>query len=910
MSLAAGSNPPDSMEEEKREEEEEEKEEMQAPPESSDAVEQTGEVAGSVAQEPSRQVEGAMTVASGHTEPTDKLTEPTGERDGGASAAEMDGPPNPTDGPAIQEDKSVLAGGSVPPESEDDDEQKKPAVGGGNQVEEADPTAGEGGKASQDETPEGPEPKSGAEAETSTATEVAAAEADNPYKDLEIPKPSDHGGKFPDWWVEFAGDNTEPEKIARAIFPRRYVTGPVVEYAYVKKANKMRGKRHPYSKSVQDCQAQVMKALEVYGHELCLLHEKESNIVGKMRSNHYANLEGKKHAHNRHKFCPGHSKNEKAPPSKTHRQTFFCKRCFNMSGPKPEDIRCAVVADGYVVDILGEEKELLSREMPKKSKTGTKKEDDEVGSGKEGTSGNEGGGVTTHAATAVIQEQPDKAATAASDKEKEGPSQGTQDHPGQSATASSANQKEVTNQGSQEESEMATTAASENEKEETNKAPQKKEPPKLKAQAKLFITHVYPHDCECNVPRDQKLTSLIDANNGGSGMVMLDIPHKEIFRNTLKELLAEVTAVDLFDDDAPPGKQIFPNTYERNKIKEYPFDIRMYEYLPTPDHDYFNNMISQEHWHMANVRLWYWLVCRLSATEDSFPIYEMEGQSQGFFPVWPVPDNKPSPHLRCKKGALLWGCHEKPDDGKIPTRGSSKKPAIDQAFHCDFHDKEETVLGKKQRVTVSQNPKLEGRTKPGSFIIPLEDWREIRFLCNGKPRVVRVPFGKILYFAGDTVHGGVTIPRSVEGPVLGNLKGHWSYHLYWDSSLHPMIKDHFQLSMEGLAYYGRDHAYYLNQKEYQGPMLGALMEHTEQAASILKGGKANMKKVNAHIRRLQNIVKDSGYSAKQDGKRKHDEDTENNTDTEEDEEPEKKRKKTPRQSPSKAAAKAKRSRKS
>ena len=432
----------------------------------------------------------------------------------------------------------------------------------------------------------------------------------------------------------------------------------------------------------------------------------------------------------------------------------------------------------------------------------------------------------------------------------------------------------------------------------------------LQAQAQLFITHVFPHDCECTVPRDQKLTSLIDSNNGGSGMVMLDIPHKKIFRNTLNELLEEVKSVNLFDPDvAPPGNQIFPNTYERNKIKVYPFDIRLYEYLPSPNHNYFNQMILQEHWHMANIRLWYWVVCKLSATEDSFPIYDLVGGNQGYYPIWPVPQNAQRPHLRCKKGALLWGCHEKTDD-TIPTRQHTRKAAVDQAFHCDFHDKEEEVLGKKQMVTVSENPKLVGRTKPGSFIIPMEDWREIRFLSNGKPRVVRVPFGKILYFVGDTVHGGVTIPRSVENPDLGTLKGHWSYHLYWDSSLHPMIKDHFQIIMEGLAYYGRDHACYLNQKEYQGPMLGKLMEHTEEAARILKGGRANMNKVITHIRRMQDIVKDSGYSSKQEGKRNRGGGKEEDSDSEEEPVEKKRKSSTAKASPRKPAAKAKRSRRS
>ncbi len=400
MSLAAGANPPDSEEEEKREEEEEEEEEMQGQTESQGDVEENIEEVATVAQQPESQVEADVPLAGGETEKKDKTMAEGGDRGGEDDAAVLGGSSGKTEGTKTQEEKGALAMGGIPPQAELDDDDadsrsNKPvdndeprdvdappdkekggdeenkdnklgAVSGDPREEEMPTDAGVPGEVAHNETPEVQEPESQAQATNSSeakapsATEVAAEEADNPYKDIKIPKPSDHGGTFPDWWVEFGGEKMEPSKIARAIFPRQYVTGPVVQYEYEpeiedthKKPKKTRGSRHPYSKSVEDCQEQVMNELKVYGHELCFLHEKDDKVVRKMRQAHYQDLDDKKAAHNKDKFCPGHNKNEKAPPDKKHRQTFFCKRCFNMSSDKPEEIRCAVVADGYVIDILG-----------------------------------------------------------------------------------------------------------------------------------------------------------------------------------------------------------------------------------------------------------------------------------------------------------------------------------------------------------------------------------------------------------------------------------------------------------------------------------------------------------------------------------------------------------------------------
>lgn len=108
---------------------------------------------------------------------------------------------------------------------------------------------------------------------------------------------------------------------------------------------------------------------------------------------------------------------------------------------------------------------------------------------------------------------------------------------------------------------------------------------------------------------------------------------------------------------------------------------------------------------------------------------------------------------------------------------SNQKPHAD--FGCETQG--------ENKVSVSNNAKLEHKFKPSSIIIPLSDKREVYMVHDrNNSRIICVKKGQLLLFEGDKVHGGCTykLPRSNTRGAPKKLPMYPSYHCYMESTHH------------------------------------------------------------------------------------------------------------------------------
>jgi len=118
---------------------------------------------------------------------------------------------------------------------------------------------------------------------------------------------------------------------------------------------------------------------------------------------------------------------------------------------------------------------------------------------------------------------------------------------------------------------------------------------------------------------------------------------------------------------------------------------------------------------------------------------------------------------------------------------------VGQIPHMDIGEQVNTDDG--TTYTVSQNPSLRNKFKPGSIIIPVGEKRSI-FICNevgdkqDHKTEVHVKQGEIIVFEGDLVHGGM----SYISPPDSTLELYPSIHTLITSSLHTRDLDVFDIS--------------------------------------------------------------------------------------------------------------------
>jgi hypothetical protein len=118
-------------------------------------------------------------------------------------------------------------------------------------------------------------------------------------------------------------------------------------------------------------------------------------------------------------------------------------------------------------------------------------------------------------------------------------------------------------------------------------------------------------------------------------------------------------------------------------------------------------------------------------------------------------------HLFISDTSLLFGGHNLNDKG----------PLQDQRCHTDVDGLDDVVFH-------------QGRSKPGSIIVPLEDFRSIYVGIPFSPdyKIITIPKGKYFFFQGDVAHGGKTVPKNEKS-------WHTAVHLHIDTKYHARTKD-------------------------------------------------------------------------------------------------------------------------
>ena len=295
-------------------------------------------------------------------------------------------------------------------------------------------------------------------------------------------------------------------------------------------------------------------------------------------------------------------------------------------------------------------------------------------------------------------------------------------------------------------------------------------------QARMDILKVFPHDCNCQhmSPRDIDISN---SNNAGSGLLVIpDFPHQVIFGDVLDRMLQAVEGRDLFTNPAP-GEEVggSPDAEWDTNV------VRLQTQVPSQD-DFYSGNINYKHWRYANIRLWYWLICKLQVVKECYQKQlDWSGKRVGYYPTWPKPNRVEPPHVKLCQGEFHFGCHEIPPP---VGGGDGRAPTVGQGFRTSFGKASVRATGSpnRRKYSVNGNPLLRNKAaKPGTFIIPLQEHVTLRSLVNGAMRQYEVPKGKMVYIGGDTLWAGTT----VQHPHGDNILQQWAYHIYWDSILHP-----------------------------------------------------------------------------------------------------------------------------
>jgi hypothetical protein len=329
------------------------------------------------------------------------------------------------------------------------------------------------------------------------------------------------------------------------------------------------------------------------------------------------------------------------------------------------------------------------------------------------------------------------------------------------------------------------------------------------AQASLTVEKLFPHDRQCfEGNRDMCPTSFLDRTRFGSGALLVDFPLKEIVGKTMARLVEQFKERPPNRGGVPVGDQIFPDAEEggmRNRGK-YMFDYRFYMKLPSEE-DFVRKVLSPTDFRMMMVATWYWIAGKFSLSNQ---MYELQlkkfsvGAGNNLYPTWPpVEEEIVIPHLFLSDVSGLWGGHQK---------GNHATP-VDQVLHVDIPEvrvrSEDTV--DHELYTVTTNPDLQGKMRPGSCLVPLMDFRDLCTVRENQKYVDRVSKDQMLYFSGDYCHGGKTYLRSDESH-------HLCIHFYLNSYFHQKKNDHIGLVTEANALHGQEHARYLNDIEIDDMM--------------------------------------------------------------------------------------------
>jgi hypothetical protein len=252
------------------------------------------------------------------------------------------------------------------------------------------------------------------------------------------------------------------------------------------------------------------------------------------------------------------------------------------------------------------------------------------------------------------------------------------------------------------------------------------------------MRQLYPHHCEDNI-------SVPFINNK---YIVVDFDFEKVVGNTYQPVVEKVR--DMKYNGPLVGDHINFGI-ERNK-----YDDRMYQDLPW--------LSDPEQHKLCMIRLQVHVSVSLNITKEttaySFDVETVRGG--GKWKNYPWKKNEDC-HLSVCEPTAIYGGHSMP-------------AAHGKLFHQPRHTDGNTSQGEP----MANNPALAGKTKPGSIIVPLVDYRCI--YMETPSNIITVNKGQYIVFFGDTEHGGVTYHH--DGT---NLDWHLALHIHFDSTHHPRV---------------------------------------------------------------------------------------------------------------------------
>jgi hypothetical protein len=288
----------------------------------------------------------------------------------------------------------------------------------------------------------------------------------------------------------------------------------------------------------------------------------------------------------------------------------------------------------------------------------------------------------------------------------------------------------------------------------------------------LQIQKVFFHDKDCNVPPNERKPP--------PDYCVVPYDYDEFIGDTYDGVVDRLKLCNFHDEDIPnpPGKHIdFGH-------QNYNYDDRAYEYLPSQNYP----EVDKEKHREAMVRFFYFLASWLNIAEEAGSmVFDLESAKQHYIAssnklvgLPPSMKNKAA-HLYLNEISLLFGGHCK-------MRNQEEDP-IHQICHMDG----QTIFGELER-----NKELKGKQMPGSFIIPLEDYRSIYVVTP--QTLVTVKRGQFLWFHGALPHGGITYKASKEG-----RDWHPAIHGHLDSIFHERKSGDLSFSNSAHVYFPKEH---------------------------------------------------------------------------------------------------------
>jgi hypothetical protein len=292
----------------------------------------------------------------------------------------------------------------------------------------------------------------------------------------------------------------------------------------------------------------------------------------------------------------------------------------------------------------------------------------------------------------------------------------------------------------------------------------------------IKIQKMFFHDILCCHQLNQH--NLPEGHHPNPIQRIVEIDYDNVFGESYDCLWKKLEEYDASkkEHNEPPGEHI--NLGKPNLPKT---DNRTYQILPCPNK---YPGLSHEVHKGCMIRLLYHMAASLSISDEVAPyIYDLDGSldKDGKFNGNKGCRDKRNPncHLYFSEVSLLFGGHH------LRTEKWG-----DELAHQLCHMDGETGEG----TTINENPDLFGRTKPGSFILPIKNYRSLYMWCV--QNVIWVLRGQYVFFSGNVAHGGTT--RKM---ILGSEDGR-----EWHAALHGHLDS---------IYHGRDQAHLNREQKFR-----------------------------------------------------------------------------------------------